>query len=68
MLKTLVIFVVRCYQVFTPSRYRGRCRFNPTCSDYMILSVKKHGAIKGVRQGRNRISRCVYPNGGEDLP
>jgi putative component of membrane protein insertase Oxa1/YidC/SpoIIIJ protein YidD len=34
----------------------------------MILSVKKFGAIKGVSKGRDRIARCVYPNGGDDLP
>ncbi|MBX9597088.1 MAG: membrane protein insertion efficiency factor YidD [Burkholderiales bacterium] len=68
MLKIVIIFFVRCYQKITPDRYRGRCRFEPTCSEYMILSVKKFGAIKGVSKGRDRIARCVYPNGGDDLP
>lgn len=67
-MKIIIIFAIRCYQQFVPIRYRGRCRFNPTCSEYMILAIKKYGTIKGIKTGRNRISRCVYPNGGDDLP
>jgi len=39
------------------------CRFTPTCSDYFIQAVRKHGAIKGAWLGVRRILRC-HPYGG----
>ncbi|CAM3985439.1 membrane protein insertion efficiency factor YidD [Flavobacterium branchiophilum] len=52
------IFLVRFYQVaispFTPAS----CRFEPTCSTYMIQSLQKHGLIKGGYYGIKRIFRC----------
>lgn len=67
-LKICIIFIIRCYQYFYPKKYRGRCRFTPTCSEYMILAIKKYGVIHGLRIGRNRIKRCKYPNFGDDYP
>jgi putative membrane protein insertion efficiency factor len=64
----LIIALVRLYQRFAPHSIRARCRFEPSCSEYMIGAVEKHGAIRGVRQGIGRLSRCHYPNGGIDLP
>ena len=37
---------------------RQRCVFTPTCSDYMILSIKKFGVIRGVIKGIKRLKRC----------
>lgn len=34
------------------------CRFHPTCSEYMAMSIKKYGILKGVPKGLNRIKRC----------
>ncbi|OXA75963.1 membrane protein insertion efficiency factor YidD [Flavobacterium branchiophilum NBRC 15030 = ATCC 35035] len=52
------IFLVRFYQVaispFTPAS----CRFEPTCSTYMIQSLQKHGLIKGGYYGIKRILSC----------
>lgn len=35
-----------------------RCRFYPTCSEYMLLSIQKSGLIKGGWQGLKRWRRC----------
>jgi uncharacterized protein len=37
------------------------CKFYPTCSEYMILAIKKYGIIIGIGNGINRIRRCT-PN------
>jgi len=34
------------------------CVFFPSCSEYMIQAIKKHGAIRGLLQGVRRVLRC----------
>jgi len=41
----------------------GHCRFEPSCSQYMIDAIQKHGPIKGAWRGLKRIARC-NPFGG----
>ena len=66
-MQRIVIWFIHKYQAIdTP--LHARCRFTPTCSEYMLLSVQKYGVCKGVLKGINRLLRCHYPNGGEDWP
>ena len=67
-LKYLVIGSVLMYKAFAPMEVRDRCRFEPTCSTYMIIAVKKYGLFIGVYKGIRRLLRCHPPNGGEDYP
>lgn len=67
-LKYLAIGTVLCYKAFAPLSVRNNCRFNPTCSTYMILAIKKYGLFIGVFKGIKRILRCKPPNGGDDFP
>ena len=39
------------------------CRFTPTCSEYAIAALKKHGALKGIWLTLKRLLRC-HPWGG----
>jgi putative membrane protein insertion efficiency factor len=39
------------------------CRYKPTCSEYMIEAIQKHGTFRGVILGLKRIGRC-HPWGG----
>ena len=68
MLDQLIIRSLRAYQREASPRLRGTCRFEPSCSDYMIASVTRYGTVKGVVRGIYRICRCRPPNGGVDLP
>jgi putative membrane protein insertion efficiency factor len=63
MLKKIFIIPVRLYQLMISPLIPGACRFHPTCSEYMIQAIKKHGVIKGVALGMKRIGRC-HPFGG----
>lgn len=56
-MSNLIIELIRLYQKF-PFRKRSLCRFNPTCSEYMIIAIKEHGLIKGIYLGIKRILRC----------
>lgn len=66
--KPFILLSIRLYQKYAPNRIRKSCRFTPTCSDYMILAIKKYGILKGLIKGIKRLSRCHYPNGGNDNP
>lgn len=59
---------VLCYKAFAPKSIRSRCRFEPTCSTYMIMAINKYGLFVGVVKGIRRIRRCKPPNGGIDYP
>lgn len=41
----------------------GHCRFQPTCSQYMLDAVKKYGPWRGGWKGIKRVCRC-HPWGG----
>ena len=64
-----IIAFVRLYQL-TLSPIIGRnCRFQPTCSHYMIGAVEKYGAVRGALKGIWRIIRCnPFTRGGYDPP
>lgn len=62
----VVTALVRLYQILlAPLLPPGTCRFHPTCSQYMMDAVEKHGAARGVWRGIRRILRChpLHPGG-----
>ncbi len=62
-----LIGLVRVYQWTLGVVLPNSCRFSPTCSQYFIEAVRKHGAIKGAWLGVRRILRChPYHKGGHD--
>lgn len=67
-LKLFIIAFVRLYRFVAPKKLRNRCRYTPTCSHYMIVSLRKHIFIIGLFKGLRRISRCHPPYGGIDRP
>lgn len=68
LLKRHIIGCVLAYKAFAPISMRDKCRFEPTCSTYMIMAINKYGLIKGLYKGIRRILRCKPPNGGIDYP
>lgn len=42
------------------------CRFTPTCSEYSVLAIEKHGALRGTYLAVKRLARC-HPWGGSGL-
>ena len=66
--KRCVICLVRIYQRYAPASIREKCRFEPSCSEYMILAIEKYGFLKGFRKGINRLKRCNVNHGGIDMP
>lgn len=57
------ILLVRFYQLAISPWIGSNCRYQPTCSSYMIEALKEHGLLKGLWLGTKRIGRC-HPWGG----
>jgi putative membrane protein insertion efficiency factor len=65
----LLILVIRVYQHTLSPLLGPVCRFEPSCSRYMIGSLRKYGLLKGLARGIGRILRCHPWNpGGYDPP
>ena len=57
------VFLIKIYQFLISPIIGKNCRFNPTCSNYALEALKKHGLILGIYYSIIRISRC-HPWGG----
>ncbi|TFE10021.1 membrane protein insertion efficiency factor YidD, partial [Ligilactobacillus salivarius] len=40
-----IIFLIRCYQKYISPMFPPTCRYYPTCSNYAIDAIKKHGVV-----------------------
>ena len=58
-----IIWLVLLYRATLARWMGGHCRFEPSCSQYMIDAVTKHGIARGLWRGTRRIFRC-RPGGG----
>lgn len=67
-IKRAILLIIKIYQKLAPIHIRCKCRFEPSCSQYMILSIEKYGLIQGLIKGIKRIKRCNISNGGFDYP
>jgi len=66
-LNAIVIALVWVYRGTLGLVMGGHCRFHPSCSQYMIDAVQKHGPLRGVWRGIQRIGRChPWSAGGID--
>ncbi len=62
-MQTVLLAMIRFYQLTLSSLMGRQCRFLPTCSDYASEAIHKHGAWRGFWFSLKRISRC-HPWGG----
>ena len=66
-MQRIVIGVLRGYKLFLSPFLPSACRFYPTCSEYMLEAVRKHGVLTGVWMGIKRLGRChPFHEGGYD--
>jgi putative membrane protein insertion efficiency factor len=52
------IFLIRFYQLVISPILPSACRFQPTCSQYMLEALQVHGLFKGGYLGTKRILSC----------
>jgi putative membrane protein insertion efficiency factor len=63
MLDKVFIGIIRFYQGAISPYFPATCRYNPTCSEYGVKAIKKHGPFKGGWLTLKRIGSC-HPFGG----
>lgn len=62
-----LIILVQCYRSFISPLFPPACRFVPTCSQYAIEAIRRHGAVKGSWLTLWRLLRChPFSRGGYD--
>lgn len=57
-LKGILIFFIRVYQVTLSPLLGQNCRHMPSCSKYTVEAIQVWGPFKGFWMGLKRISRC----------
>ena len=63
LVRTLLLGLIRAYQLLVSPFMGPACRFTPTCSHYAREAITRHGACKGGWLAIKRLARC-HPWGG----
>lgn len=67
MVRTFLIYLVKGYRLFFSSWLGNSCRFEPSCSQYALDALDKHGAMYGTLLIIWRLLRCQpWCKGGHD--
>jgi len=69
-MRALALFLLRFYKRFVSPLLPPMCRFEPTCSVYMMQAIEKHGTARGFWLGLRRLSHChpLHPGGWDPVP
>ena len=69
-MKTVLIALLRFYRYAISPMLGRNCRFHPTCSEYAIEDVQRHGALRGGWMAAKRVGRChpFNPGGYDPVP
>lgn len=67
-MKKLIIKIIKAYQKHYP--YHGRCRYNPTCSQYAIEAYQKFNFFYATFLALKRILKCnpLFKGGYDPVP
>ncbi len=70
MLKQLAVWTIRGYQRMISRYTPPMCRFEPTCSQYAVVSVRRFGILRGGWMAALRLGRChpFHPGGYDPVP
>ena len=69
-MKALLMMLVRAYRLAVSPLFPPRCRLLPSCSDYALQAVERHGALAGGWLALRRFARChpFNPGGIDEVP
>jgi uncharacterized protein len=57
-LKYILLYLIKLYQAFFPKKYRGRCLFKESCSNYVYRKTLEEGLKSGLSSLRFRMKNC----------
>lgn len=69
-MKRLLVAVLRGYRYLVSPMLGANCRFYPSCSQYAIEAIDRHGAWRGSWLAVKRLGRCHpwHPGGVDPVP
>lgn len=69
-MRLLLIGLIRGYRVCISPLFLPVCRFQPTCSQYAIAAIDRHGPLRGSWLTAARLCRCnpLFPGGYDPVP
>ena len=69
-MKRVLLLLVRAYRLAISPLFPPRCRFLPSCSEYAVQALERHGAITGGWLALRRFLRCnpLNPGGIDEVP
>lgn len=69
-MKTILLGIIRLYQMTLSRSLPPTCRFTPSCSQYSFEAIDRYGALQGGWMAVKRISRChpFNPGGYDPVP
>ncbi|GAC1405987.1 MAG: hypothetical protein NVSMB6_01410 [Burkholderiaceae bacterium] len=66
-MKTVLLLILRAYQLCISPYLGQNCRFHPSCSDYAVEAIGGHGAMEGLMLVGKRLCKChPWHAGGAD--
>lgn len=69
-MRTVLLILIRAYQLMLSPVLGNNCRFHPTCSEYAASAIRDHGVARGLRLALKRLLKCHpwHPGGLDPVP
>jgi len=69
-MRVVLIALLRVYRTVISPLLPPACRFYPSCSNYAIDAIARHGALRGTWMAVCRLARCHpwHPGGVDFVP
>lgn len=66
----VLLALLKTYQTVISPMTGPSCRYYPSCSQYAVIAVQRHGALRGGWLAVRRLARCHpwTPGGVDDVP
>ena len=69
-MRKLAVVVLRAYKRLISPLLPPACRFYPSCSEYAMQAIAKHGVLRGGILAAKRLIKCnpLHPGGFDPVP